>query len=87
MMLIPGAPDELLALGEREDGTHGPDWVGRVGICLTHMVGLGLRWEWVVSISGGLCESMPALFQTSPLPARAWLPWSSGGGLQVGVCV
>lgn len=62
MMLITGASDELLALGGREDGTHRPDWVGRVGIRLTHIVGLGFRWGRVVSISGGLCESMPALF-------------------------
>lgn len=41
MVLIPGASDELLALREREDGTHKPDWVGRVGIHLTHT-----WWAW-----------------------------------------
>lgn len=79
-MLIPGASDELLALGEREDGTHKPDWVGRVGIRLIHVVGLGLRWEQVVSISRGLCESMPALFQTCKgmAPLVFWR-WAAGG--------
>lgn len=60
MMLITGASDELLALGGREDGTHRPDWVGRVGIRLTHVVGLGFRWGgWSPSQEGSVRTCLP----------------------------